>query len=64
MYVLAVILVAIGVTAAPVIGFFYPAWRELKGKKPLTEWQQYGVSTLAIGVLLLMGILAWLLINS
>ncbi len=33
MEVIAVILMSIGLAAAPVIGFFYPGWRSLQGNE-------------------------------
>ena len=58
---LAVILMTIGLIAAPVIGFFYPSWRSMKGAA-LSESQLYGVRALGIGLLLLMFILSQLIL--
>ncbi|UOQ92294.1 hypothetical protein MUO14_17705 [Halobacillus shinanisalinarum] len=63
MKVLAVILISIGLILAPIIGFLYPDWRIMQGKEELSEWQQYGIHALAIGVLLIMFVFANLLIE-
>ncbi|GGD14078.1 hypothetical protein [Pontibacillus salipaludis] len=57
MDVLAVVLMTIGIIAVPVIGFFYPALKEMKGEH-LSERKRYGYGALGIGILLLLLILS------
>ncbi|MFC7319986.1 hypothetical protein [Halobacillus campisalis] len=57
MEVIVVVLMSIGLVLAPVIGFFYPSWRQMQGKD-LSQKQLYGIRALGIGVLLLMYILS------
>ncbi|WP_226584621.1 hypothetical protein [Halobacillus litoralis] len=52
MEVFAIIIMVVGLTLAPLIGFFYPGWREIKGN-PLSEKELYGIRMLGIGVLLI-----------
>ncbi len=61
MEVLAALLMTIGLIAAPVISFFYPSWRSIKGNE-LSERELYGVRGLGIGILLIMYILSQLLL--
>ncbi|QHT47946.1 hypothetical protein M662_16135 [Bacillus sp. SB49] len=56
MEAISVILMSIGLILAPVVGFFYPAWRQRQGRD-LSERQVYGIRALGIGILLLMYIL-------
>ncbi|MGA9290148.1 MAG: hypothetical protein WBV93_17595 [Anaerobacillus sp.] len=44
-----------------ILAFIYPDWRAMKGRE-LTEYQKYGVDALAIGILLLTVIFAWVIV--
>ena len=61
MYVVAVILVMLGIIQVRILGFFYPNWRAMQGRE-LTEYQKYGIDALAIGILLLTVILALVIV--
>ncbi|GGF36190.1 hypothetical protein GCM10010954_38980 [Halobacillus andaensis] len=61
MEVLAVILMTIGLIAAPVIGFFYPSWRSMNGDE-FSERELYGVRAAGIGVLLITFIVSQLIL--
>ncbi len=61
MEVVAVILVMVGIIQVRILGFIYPIWRANKGRE-LTEYQKYGVDALAIGILLLTVVFAWVIV--
>ncbi|MTH54728.1 hypothetical protein GKZ89_15095 [Bacillus mangrovi] len=54
MEIVSLLLASIGLVSVHVIGFFYPDWRKMNGKRDLSEWELYGVRALGMGVMLLM----------
>jgi uncharacterized protein involved in response to NO len=60
MEIVAAVVIMIGIISVRVIGFFYPSFLEIKGKR-LSEGKKYAIDALAIGILLVTFIIVWML---